>query len=112
MCMRACVFRWVWAGVGVGVGCVHPNSKPRLLARHTAHLSTLPNEAMKDVVDEKADHLLVPACMEDGNQAKPTTFQAEGSLRCCVIVKVVQDAQAISSSTSRSSPHNAVGINL
>ena len=27
----------------------------------TAHLSTLPNEAMRDVVDEKADHLLVPA---------------------------------------------------
>ena len=38
----------------------------------------LPNEAMRDVVDEKADHLLVPAYTEDGNQAKPQTWHAEG----------------------------------
>ena len=49
----------------------------------TFHLSTLPNETMRDVVDEP-DHLLVLARMEDGNQAKPKTWQAEGSL----IVKV------------------------
>ena len=41
----------------------------------------MPNEAMRDlvdVVDEKADHLLVPAYTEDGNQAKPQTWHAEG----------------------------------
>ena len=41
-------------------------------------LYTLPNEAMRDVVDEKADHLLVPTYTEDGNQAKPQTWHAEG----------------------------------
>ena len=43
-----------------------------------AHLSTLLNEAMRDVVDKKVDHLLVPAYTEDGNQAKPQTWHAEG----------------------------------
>ena len=28
-------------------------------------------------MDEKADHLLVPAYTEDGNQAKPQTWHAE-----------------------------------
>ena len=30
------------------------------------------------MVDEKADHLLVLAYTEDGNQAKPQTWHAEG----------------------------------
>ena len=66
--------------------CVHPDSKLRVFGRQTiaaggtatAHLSTLPNEAMRDVVDEKVDHLPVPSYTEDGNQAKPQTWHAEG----------------------------------
>ena len=92
--------------------CVHPDSKLRVFGKTceiyncrsrgaTAHLFTLPNEAMRDVVDKKTDHLLVHAFMEDGNQAKPKPWQAG-----------FQDAQAISSSTSRSSPDNAIGNNL
>ena len=36
------------------------------------------NEAMRDVVDEKADHLLVPAYTADGNQAKPNNLARRG----------------------------------
>ena len=39
---------------------------------------TLPNEAMRDMMDEKADFLLVPAYTEDGRQTKPQTWHAEG----------------------------------